>query len=125
MAKDESLRSEILQLFYKRGYPKTKHAFRPHAIDVIDALLAKLPERVFVVTNSNPDTVRGKLDVLSPGLSQRLPVEGNARKFLLESLDRLESGYLFHPGLNPGVRRQHSTVRPTGLAAWSARTDVA
>lgn len=92
VAKDESLRSEILQLFYKRGYPKTKHAFRPHATQVINGLLAKLPGRVFVVTNSNPDTVRGKLDKLSSSLSDRLPVEGNARKFLLASLDPSEAG---------------------------------
>ncbi|MEZ4648026.1 MAG: HAD family hydrolase [Candidatus Eisenbacteria bacterium] len=91
-AKDESLRSEILQLFYRRGYPKTKHAFRPHATEVIDALLAEFPGRVFVVTNSNPDTVRGKLNALSAGLSDRLPVEGNARKFLLASLEAGEEG---------------------------------
>lgn len=88
----EDLRSEILQLFYRRGYPRTRHAFRPHAAEVIEALLARLPDRVFVVTNSNPDTVRSKLDALTPGLSSRLPVEGNARKFLLAPLEAKEAG---------------------------------
>lgn len=92
VAREEGLRSAILQLFYTRGYPRTRHAFRPHAIEVIEALLAKLPGRVFVVTNSNPDTVRGKLDALSPGLSARLPVEGNARKFLLAPVEAGETG---------------------------------
>jgi len=92
VATDEGLRSSILQLFYSRGYPKTRHVFREHALEVIDALLEKLPGRVFVVTNSNPDAVRGKLDALSPGLSERLPVEGNAKKFLLAPLGVDEPG---------------------------------
>lgn len=92
IAMDEGLRSSILQLFYSRGYPKTHHAFRPYALDVIESLLGRFPASVFVVTNSNPDAVRGKLEMLSPGLSQRLPVEGNAKKFLLASLTADEPG---------------------------------
>ena len=112
VARDEGLRSALLQLFYSRGYPRTRHAFRSHALEVIEALLQKLPGRVFVVTNSNPDAVRGKLDTLCPGLSQRLPVEGNARKFILEPLAADEPGAARFAALSPERRIASLPERP-------------
>jgi hypothetical protein len=90
---DKSFRSAILQLVYSRAYQTTQHHFRPHAAEVIEALLSKLPGRVFVVTNSNPDTVKRKLNDLIPNLSARLHVEGNAKKFILDELSSDEAGY--------------------------------
>jgi FMN phosphatase YigB (HAD superfamily) len=90
---DKEFRSAILQLVYFRAYQLTQHHFRPYAAEVIEALLAKLPGKVFVVTNSNPDTVKKKLDELLPKLSQRLHVEGNAKKFILDELAPSEDGY--------------------------------
>jgi FMN phosphatase YigB (HAD superfamily) len=90
---DKEFRSSVLQLVYSRAYQLTHHHFRPYAAEVIEALLAKFPGRVFVVTNSNPDTVKKKLDELIPRLSERLQVEGNAKKFILDELAPSEDGY--------------------------------
>lgn len=75
-------RTERLQSFYQRNYPRSETVFRPEAKQVIEAIVrASAP--VFVVTNSRTDHVEAKLDRLAPRGRSQITVRGDARKFVL------------------------------------------
>src|SRR5690606_19928438 len=79
---DRNLRSALVQVIYRRSYEKTEPHFRPYAREVLEQLLdKKLP--AFVVTNSDTEAVTQKINSLKPGLSERLTIRGNAKKFIL------------------------------------------
>lgn len=90
---EPKFRAALLQTLYGHSYGFTLERFRPHAAEVIERVLSLRPGKVFVVTNSATETVRKKLDGLIPGLSERLRVEGNARKFMLDELQPSEPGF--------------------------------
>jgi FMN phosphatase YigB (HAD superfamily) len=77
---DLELRTDILQAFYKYCYRFTTTAFRPDAKETLLRIQrTKVP--VCVVTNSDPDVVRRKLEQLGVA---GLEVVGNARKYVVD-----------------------------------------
>lgn len=83
--KDARLRSELVQIIYRKAYEQTRTAFRPHAREVIDALMGSgMP--TYIVTNSHTEMVEKKLNDLGLGKQERPHVLGDARKFIAGSL---------------------------------------
>lgn len=79
-------RTEILQGLYRACYPLARTVFRPEAKLVVEALVASgIP--VFVVTNSQTEHVRAKIDALGATGASAIQVRGEARKFVLYEPD--------------------------------------
>jgi len=99
------LRTDIVQVLYKKAYEQTRTAFRPHAREVIESLLRTgLP--IVIVTNAHTEMVLKKLDDLGVPQDRRPHVHGEARKFI--------AGALPHP--DPVFDSLPETTRVEGLA---------
>jgi FMN phosphatase YigB (HAD superfamily) len=98
-----SLRSEVLELLYRRAYPLTRIVPRPNARALLEALTAA-GVAVYVITNSRTDAVQRKLDAVGAKGREVIRVIGDARKFVLDDgprddrFDALEE--LALPGLD-------------------------
>lgn len=98
------LRSEIVQVLYKKAYEQTKTAFRPHAREVIDALM-QTGASVTIVTNAHTDMVEKKLNDLGVPAERRPRIHGEARKFIAGAL----------PAPDPVFDRLPETTKVAGL----------
>lgn len=79
---DHEERRVFLDALFKANYPKARSIFRPEAKEVAERLIASgVP--CFVVTNSHTEAVDKKLDELAPKGRDKLPVYGNAKKYVI------------------------------------------
>ncbi len=104
--KSPRLRSDVAQLIYKSAYEKTRTAFRPHARDVLEALVGSgLP--VTIVTNAHTAMVKKKLDDLGIPEAKRPRLHGEAKKFIAGSLDKADPAFdaLPETATIPGLAR--------------------
>lgn len=98
------LRTDIVQVLYKKAYEQTRTAFRPHAREVIEKLMGTgMP--IVIVTNAHTEMVQKKLTDLGVPLDRRPQVHGEARKFI--------AGALPHP--EPTFDALPETTRVEGL----------
>jgi phosphoglycolate phosphatase-like HAD superfamily hydrolase len=79
---DLAERGAVLQELYVTLYPRVVAAWRSE-IGAFFAQLERAGRSVFVVTNANPDSVRGKLATLDSPFASKVPVCGAAKKFML------------------------------------------
>ena len=109
---DPVARRELLQSLYHANYPKADTVFRPHAKQVVEALLASGVPTV-VVTNSETSAVEAKLDRLHPVGRERLRVCGDAKKYIVCDLDPPDPRFEAVPAevTVPGLRRPILTRR--------------
>ena len=77
------LRNGALERLYRGAYASSSTVFRPDARAVLDALIA-LGSPVFVVTNSDTEQVRAKVEALAPDALKSIEVFGDAKKFHIE-----------------------------------------
>lgn len=99
------LRSDIVQVLYRKAYEQTQTAFRSHAREVIEALMQSgVP--VTIVTNAHTDMVEKKLNDLGVPESRRPRIHGEARKFIAGAL----------PGPDPLFDKLPETTRVPGLS---------
>lgn len=90
--KDPAMRGAALQVLYGEAYKHSGTAFKPEAKEVLEAVLATgLP--VWVVTNAHTELVAAKLDRLAPRGRERLRVLGDARKYLIEDPQPLDTRF--------------------------------
>lgn len=87
--RDERDRQRLLEgVLFKYNYRKTTIAFRPSAGPLLRALGTRRDIETFVVTNSDTELVRNKiqrLDAEHGGVSWLIPrVHGHARKFVID-----------------------------------------
>lgn len=100
------LRSDVAQLIYKSAYEKTRTAFRPHARDVLEALVGSgLP--VTIVTNAHTAMVKKKLDDLGIPEGKRPRLHGEAKKFIAGALEKPDPAFdaLPETAAIPGLAR--------------------
>ena len=121
--KDLDLRSELLDVIYRRNYHHTRPVLRPEAREVIEALVG-LGLPVFVVTNASTQAVEKKLAHCAPAVAERLRVFGDARKFDLREprapdprFDALASE-LEVPGLSRGVQLRRGAYFEAFARIW-------
>jgi FMN phosphatase YigB (HAD superfamily) len=104
---NREVRTGVLQVLYSFCYRFTDVAFRPDAADALRELEG-LGAHLHVVTNSDPEVVKSKLDKL--GFS-KIPVIGNAKKYVVDpgAANVVELADLALPGLARKilVRRPH------------------
>ncbi len=93
---DPAERHEALQTLYREAYKLTGTAFKPEAKEVLEALLATgLP--IWVVTNAHTDLVDSKLDRLAPKGRERLQVQGDARKYIIDEAQPTDARFAAVP----------------------------
>lgn len=80
---DDNARGSILGATYGEAYRYSAVAFRPHAAEALDRIVAAAT-RVVVVTNSRTDHVAHKVDQLGLQHRERVTVVGNASKFWVD-----------------------------------------
>jgi FMN phosphatase YigB (HAD superfamily) len=103
---NREVRTGVLQVLYSYCYRFTDVAFRPDAAETLRGLQA-LGAHLHVVTNSDTEVVKGKLEKLG---FPAIPVIGNAKKYVVDpaaaSVADLEDLTL------PGLARQIFVRRP-------------
>lgn len=98
------LRTDIVQILYKKAYEQTRTAFRPHAREVIEALM-QTGVSVTIVTNAHTEMVEKKLKDLGVPEARRPRIHGEARKFIAGAL----------PSPDPVFDQLPETTRVPGL----------
>ena len=81
--KKDKERDEIVHQIFRQNYLKSKICFKKEAKEVLEKLIKKLP--VFIVTNSRPDAVLNKIQVLNPLGKEKLKIFGEAQKNWLDA----------------------------------------
>ncbi|MBX5481727.1 MAG: HAD family hydrolase [Myxococcaceae bacterium] len=89
-------RTEISQALYREAYRHSGSAFRPEAREVLEALV-EAPARVYVVTNSHPEVVSRKLDLLAPRGREKVLVIGDAKKFVIDDAAPMDERFAAVP----------------------------
>ncbi len=91
---------------FKENYRFTTTAFKPETREVVEALAAA-DVAFYIVTNSDPATVSGKLDSLAPAGRASIRLHGDARKFLVAE-----------PVVHPGSARFAALAASHTVKGW-------
>lgn len=121
MLRSPSDRQAVCNLLFLYNYRKTHTVFRPNARRIFEELAGT---HTYIVTNSDPDTVRRKLRELdassddAPSIAWLLDrVHGGARKYVVDATQHLDG----HPAIAatldvPGLERPVHVRRPSYFA---------
>ncbi|MDO8599602.1 MAG: hypothetical protein Q7S02_05845 [bacterium] len=121
MLRSQSDRQAVCDLLFLYNYRKTHTVFRPDARRIFEALAGT---QTYIVTNSDPDTVRKKLRSLdesvpnAPSIAWIIDrVHGGARKYVVDATKDLET----HPAVAAtltlrGLERPVHVRRPSYFA---------